>query len=164
MNTEEMQEAYVQEREPTELELERYHRQFAEARAAQLLHMLREKVLPGRAVREFHSVFGMPIRNKPEWVTEREELRKELILEEFKEFWDEIEARDLSKAAKEACDIIYVLHGMFAEFGVDLDAVFTEVHRSNMSKLWENGEVRYREDGKVLKPPTYSPADVEKVW
>lgn len=121
-------------------------------------------VTPHEQVTEFHEKFGMPVGDTPEWNESREELRKTLIREEIKEFFDEVEAKNLAAAAKEACDIIYVLHGMFVEFGVDLDAVFDEVHRSNMSKLWEDGTVRFRDDGKVLKPPTYSPADVTKVW
>jgi predicted HAD superfamily Cof-like phosphohydrolase len=37
-----------------------------------------------------------------------------------------------------------------------MDPVFREVHRSNLSKV---GGYK-REDGKWVKPPTYSPADV----
>lgn len=42
----------------------------------------------------------------------------------------------------------------------DFDRIFAEVHRSNMSKLGEDGKPIYREDGKVLKGPNYSPADL----
>lgn len=57
-------------------------------------------------------------------------------------------------------------------------AAFTEVHRSNMSKLWktpdyraegvyqmdatEGGWIARRGDGKIIKSPTYSPADLAK--
>jgi len=44
-----------------------------------------------------------------------------------------------------------------------LEAAFREVHRSNMSKLLEDGSVLRREDGKVLKGPNYSPADIHSV-
>lgn len=45
--------------------------------------------------------------------------------------------------------------------GIKIDAVFREVQRSNMSKIWSDGTVHRREsDGKVMKPPTYSPADI----
>ena len=37
---------------------------------------------------------------------------------------------------------------------------FDEVHRSNMSKLSPHGKPIYREDGKVLKGPNYTPADL----
>lgn len=145
----------------------------AEAQVAEKMRAIQSKItdlndklggkvrLPGEQVREFHRAFGMPVKDKAGWVDERELLRRKLILEEFQEFMDEVDARDLAKAAKEAADIIYVLHGMFAEFGVNLDAVFDEVHRSNMSKLMEDGTVRYREDGKVLKGPNYFEPDIE---
>lgn len=42
----------------------------------------------------------------------------------------------------------------------DFDRIFAEVHRSNMSKLGEDGKPVFREDGKVLKGPNYSPADL----
>ena len=54
---------------------------------------------PGEAVREFHNEFGMPVRDEPQWVDEREDLRRKLILEEFAEFMDEVDARDLVKAS-----------------------------------------------------------------
>lgn len=40
-------------------------------------------------------------------------------------------------------------------FGIDLDDVLSEVQRSNMSKLGEDGKPIYREDGKVLKGPNF---------
>jgi len=42
----------------------------------------------------------------------------------------------------------------------DFDRIFAEVHRSNMSKLGDDGKPVYREDGKVLKSSNYSPADL----
>lgn len=48
--------------------------------------------------------------------------------------------------------------------GINIDPIFEEVQRSNMSKLWEDGSVHRRpEDGKIMKPPTYSPADIPGV-
>lgn len=44
-----------------------------------------------------------------------------------------------------------------------LKACFEEVHRSNMSKLGEDGKPIRREDGKILKGPNYSPADIGRV-
>lgn len=42
-------------------------------------------------------------------------------------------------------------------------AAFEEVHRSNMSKLDDNGEPVRREDGKIMKGPNYKPADMSAV-
>jgi predicted HAD superfamily Cof-like phosphohydrolase len=44
-----------------------------------------------------------------------------------------------------------VAYGAAVTYGIDLDAALREVHRSNMSKLDDQGRPVYREDGKVLK-------------
>ncbi len=72
-------------------------------------------------------------------------------------------AQDLAQIAKEGCDLIYVIAGLFAEYGIDGAAVWAEVQRSNMSKLGADGEPVLREDGKVLKGPGYSEADCARV-
>ena len=46
----------------------------------------------------------------------------------------------------------------------DVLKAFTEVHRSNMSKINADGTIHRREDGKVLKPDTYSKADVSEIF
>jgi len=56
-------------------------------------------------------------------------------------------------------DLLYVTYGFFHAFGVEPDAAFDIVHRSNMSKLDDHGQPIYREDGKVLKGPYYQPPD-----
>ena len=65
--------------------------------------------------------------------------------------------------AKELADLVYVTYRMALVMGIDLDSVFTEVHRSNMSKLGDDGKPLYREDGKVLKGPNYEEARVKEV-
>jgi predicted HAD superfamily Cof-like phosphohydrolase len=62
--------------------------------------------------------------------------------------------------AKELADILYVVYGTADLLEIPLEAVFAEVHRSNMSKIGPDGEVIRREDGKILKPDTYREADV----
>lgn len=62
--------------------------------------------------------------------------------------------------AKELADVLYVVYGTADLLEIPLEAVFAEVHRSNMSKVGPNGEVTRREDGKILKPATYREADV----
>jgi len=65
--------------------------------------------------------------------------------------------------AKELADLLYVVYGTAAAYGIPIDDVYREVHRSNMSKLGPDGKPIYREDGKVLKGPNYTPADIQKV-
>ncbi|RZU36046.1 putative HAD superfamily Cof-like phosphohydrolase [Streptomyces sp. BK022] len=62
--------------------------------------------------------------------------------------------------AKELADLLYVVYGTADLLEIPLEAVFAEVHRSNMSKVGPAGEVIRREDGKILKPDTYREADV----
>lgn len=134
---------------------------------------IRRPKLPGQMVREFHNKFDLPSLDSPQYPSvKRRHLRQNLIEEEIREFRNEItktwhhsegESDGLADAAKEAADVIYVLHGWALEHGIDLDAVFSEVHRSNMTKLWEDGTVKKRDDGKILKPPTYEPADIQGV-
>jgi predicted HAD superfamily Cof-like phosphohydrolase len=66
----------------------------------------------------------------------------------------------LDEVMKEACDLVYVVLGMFVEFGWDFDEAFARVHESNMSKLGEDGKPIYREDGKVLKGPDFFKPDL----
>ena len=45
-----------------------------------------------------------------------------------------------------------------------LDEALDRVHKSNMSKLDEDGKPIYREDGKVLKGPNYKPPNLEDLF
>ena len=74
-------------------------------------------------------------------------------------FTDEIGQQDLAAIAKELADLLYVVYGTAVSYGIDMGPVFTEVHRSNMSKV---GGYK-REDGKWVKPPTYSAADIAPI-
>ena len=59
-------------------------------------------------------------------------------------------------------DILYVTYGAGHAFGINLDACFTEVQSSNMSKLGKDGNPIYNEHGKVLKGPKYFKPDLSK--
>jgi predicted HAD superfamily Cof-like phosphohydrolase len=41
--------------------------------------------------------------------------------------------------------------------------IFNEIHRSNMSKLDEDGNPIYREDGKIMKGPNYFKPNFKKI-
>ena len=117
-------------------------------------------------VREFMEVFGQEVKEKPEWPDgETMELRIDLIEEELGEFKDAIINGDgtLVDVADALSDLLYVVYGAGHSFGIDLDDCFAEVHRSNMSKLGEDGKPIYREDGKVLKGPNFSEPNLERV-
>src|SRR5690242_14944400 len=106
---------------------------------------------PQQMVREFHEAFGAAIDQDPDPALLR--LRRRLIEEETNEVLDELALGDIVGLAKELADLIYVVYGTAVSFGIDLDAALAAVHASNMSKLDDNGQPIYREDGKVLKGP-----------
>lgn len=118
-------------------------------------------------VLEFHKAFLSTIGSAPAFPDAKDvALRKNLINEEAAEFCKASDDGDVVGIADALADLLYVVYGAAITYGIDIEPVFAEVHRSNMSKLWDgpNGpEVRKRpEDGKVLKPSTYSPADIKK--
>jgi len=65
---------------------------------------------------------------------------------------------DVAEVADAIADCFYILIGTAIEYGIaeKLPAIFDEVHRSNMSKLGEDGKPIYREDNKIMKGPNYS--------
>jgi len=114
-------------------------------------------------VLDFHQAFGQRIGEKPEF-PDREEriLRRKLITEEFDELTDAEFANDLVEVADALADIIYIACGTAVSYGIPLDNVFAEVHRSNMAKLVD-GKVIRREDGKIQKPGGWTPPDIKSV-
>jgi predicted HAD superfamily Cof-like phosphohydrolase len=60
-------------------------------------------------------------------------------------------------------DLVYVVIGTAIQYGIPFDAVFAEVHRANMSKLGPDGVPVLREDGKIIKPFGFKPADLSAV-
>ena len=97
---------------------------------------------------------------------EKRTYQKNLIVEEFKEF---LEADGFlfrhgknvqEECLKELADLVYVCYQYAENMNWFLDEALNRVHESNMSKLDEDGEPIYREDGKVLKGPNYKPPDL----
>ena len=86
-----------------------------------------------------------------------------LIHEELMELCDAMDTKDLVGMADALTDIIYVAAQQARVIGLPIDALLAEVQRSNMSKLGPDGEPIFREDGKVLKGPKYSPPDIKSV-
>lgn len=110
-------------------------------------------------VLEFHETYGCAI-NVGLGDPALRNLRWELISEEANELYEAIQNVDEVEVADALGDLIYVIYGTAISFGIDLDAVVAEIHRSNMSKLGEDGKPIYREDGKVLKGPNYFKPDI----
>lgn len=120
--------------------------------------------LPGIMVAEFHRSFGLPIATAPTLAVPLEllELRQKLLVEELRELVAAIDEDDLVAVADALGDMVYVLYGTAVTFGINLDAVLAEIHKSNMSKLGPNGSPILRHDGKVLKGPDYHPPAIKE--
>jgi predicted HAD superfamily Cof-like phosphohydrolase len=95
---------------------------------------------------EFQEAFEM--RSFPNGITQEEilknpdliELRNALIAEEFNEFKQAINDKDITEMRDAIGDILYVVYGAAQTFGFDADADFATIHNSNMSKLCKTEE------------------------
>lgn len=133
-------------------------------------------------VKEFMETFGHPVYDEPQVIedVDWEKMRVELIREEFCELLDAMgypesarwirdvvlwksEDADIVETADALGDMEYVVNGLAAGMGIPLDDVVAEIHRSNMTKLDDDGKPIYREDGKILKGPNYEPPQLKKV-
>ena len=113
---------------------------------------------------DFMQAFGQEVLDRPTLPSsDLGRLRLELIREEFEELTVATNAMDIIEIADALTDILYVVYGAGQAYGIDLDECYAEVHRSNMSKLGEDGKPIYRADGKVLKGPDYSPPNLTRI-
>jgi predicted HAD superfamily Cof-like phosphohydrolase len=119
------------------------------------------------AVHEFHSAFGLGIKNSPtaNLDSKKNLLRYELMREENDEYLEAANNGDLIEVADALGDMLYILCGTIIEHGMQdkIEAVFNEIQRSNMSKLGADGKPIYREDGKVLKGPNYFKPNIKDI-
>jgi predicted HAD superfamily Cof-like phosphohydrolase len=114
-------------------------------------------------VKEFHQAFGQRVGETPELPSKEErDLRKNLLAEEYTEYVVAEYKDDLIEIADALADIIYITCGTAVSYGIPLDKLFAEVHRSNMAKLVD-GKVIRRSDGKVQKPEGWTPPNVKRV-
>jgi predicted HAD superfamily Cof-like phosphohydrolase len=107
-------------------------------------------------VLEFQKAFNVKMPSEPKMLPrKRAKLRQSLLQEEVTEL---AESKNLLDVADAICDILYITYGTAHEYGLAdrLVMLFDEVHRSNMSKMGPDGKPLFREDGKVMKPDTYS--------
>lgn len=129
----------------------------------------------GEMVREFHETFGHPVRDRPQ-VIDRSE--SNMVLgwiffngstdpkdsSELEELLTALANNDLPEIADALGDIAYMVYGLAWRHGIDLDKVVAEIHRSNMSKLGEDGRpVFYPGTTKIGKGPNWTPPDITGV-
>ena len=84
-----------------------------------------------------------------------------LIEEEAGELAEAIKAHDQVETLDALIDILVVTIGAIHSMGSDAEGAWKEVMSTNFAKISEDGKVRKREDGKVLKPMGWVPPDLK---
>ena len=119
-----------------------------------------EKVL------QFNRSFNLPIRNKPSLIPPAESrLLIDMTMEENQEYREAVDADDIVEIADALIDRLYLIYGDIIRHGLadKINALFDEVHNSNMSKLDENDKPIYKNNGKVKKSDRYFKPDIKKI-
>lgn len=111
-------------------------------------------------VRDFHLKYGGEISNTPITLSDAARFRRaRLIVSEAAEFMDAAGNGDLVEMCDALADLLYVTYGSAVEMGVDIEPIFAEVQRSNMTKDGGGKDA----GGKILKGPDFSPPDLVTV-
>ena len=127
------------------------------------MSILKEKI---KAVAEFHEVFKIGNAEEVKLIDEKDyTLRYNLIKEENEEYLEACKNNDLVEIADALGDQLYILFGTILKHGLQhkIEEVYDEIHRSNMSKLDDNGEPIFREDGKILKSNNYFKPNIKSI-
>jgi predicted HAD superfamily Cof-like phosphohydrolase len=107
-------------------------------------------------VLEFHRKYGAPVGTAPAQIGAKDRLRRaRLIITEAAEFLEAADKGDFVEMVDALADLLVVVYGAAIEMGVDLEPVFAEVHRSNMSK--DGGKDA---GGKILKGSGFHPPNI----
>lgn len=119
------------------------------------------------AVRQFHEKFGhykneTPTAGIPDTV---KVLRLRLLMEELGELSEAIHTNNLVEIADGLADLIYVAVGCAIAYGIPIDKVFAEVHRSNMTKTGHKPNVEGEKyaAGKTGKGEGYEPPSIAPI-
>jgi predicted HAD superfamily Cof-like phosphohydrolase len=95
-----------------------------------------------------------------DWNVAQFNLYVNLIEEEFGELKVAINNCDSKEVVDALTDILVVTIGAAHSMGCDIEGAWKEVMKTNFAKIGEDGKVRKREDGKVLKPTGWVPPDL----
>lgn len=112
-------------------------------------------------VREFMKAAGQECPGElrmPNWQVCT--LRLKLIYEETRELQTALFDKDFVETADAIGDLLVVVLGTAVACGIDIEPIFNEIHRSNMTKFIDGHR---REDGKWIKGPSYSPAELKPI-
>ena len=113
-------------------------------------------------VLDWHERFGVHVRTTPGMVDPKtRDLRIALIKEELGELEEAGRLQDMTMIADALADLLYVVYGTAVSYGIDIEPVFQEVRRSNMSK--GDPEIVRASNGKILKSRNWTPPDLESI-
>jgi NTP pyrophosphatase (non-canonical NTP hydrolase) len=88
-------------------------------------------------------------------------LYENLIFEEFSE-WVRAEHNNKTAELKELADLVYVIFGYAVASGYDLTEAIERVHANNLARMrQDDGSIKRREDGKIIKNPNTPPVYLE---
>lgn len=113
-------------------------------------------------VAKFHVLARQPDPTSPTMPSEHvQNLRLALHQEEaIDELRDAFASGDIVKVADSIGDALYVVLGTACACGIDIQPIFREIHRSNLTKFIDG---TFREDGKYLKGPSYERANLAPI-
>jgi len=95
------------------------------------------------------------------WNVDQYNMYLKLIKEEHQELINALLDADAVEQLDALIDILVVTIGAIHSAGMDAEAAWNEVMRTNFAKIdSETGKVRKREDGKVLKPEGWIPPNL----
>jgi predicted HAD superfamily Cof-like phosphohydrolase len=118
-------------------------------------------------VKHFHEVFLIGNEEKPIAAVSEETylLRHRLMQEENEEYLDACKQGDMVEIADALGDLLYIWCGSVLKHGMQdvISDIFDEIQRSNMSKLDENNQPIFREDGKVMKGANYFKPNIKSI-
>lgn len=124
---------------------------------------------------DFNKTFGVTVHETPQMDIYTKDpklvdLRLKLIVEEVEELQDAIKNHDMKETIDALSDILYVVYGAGASFGIDLDRTFDMVHKSNMSKVCKNEEEAdatvqwYKDNSESYNKKNPAQAPVDPAW
>lgn len=84
----------------------------------------------------------------------------EELVEAMRNYDAEPSRKHRQQLCKEWADVQVVLSNIAVYFDIPADEAFQRVHNNNMTKVADNGKIRLRADGKILKPEGYVKPDM----
>jgi len=115
-----------------------------------------------KMVYSFHEKFGFTLNISPTPIDpELGKVRHFHTEKEMDELLGAIEDENLVKIADALGDLLYFIYGTGVAYGIDLEPVFAEIHRSNMTK--QRPDSTQCTDAKAVKGVDYSAPNLESI-